>query len=84
MEIFVICRQGGLVLQPFGLFSLLQTLMGEQTTTPTPNNTEPKNVENTTEPPPTTQEENNVSQENRQAVLQFLQAHEQRAKRTKR
>ena len=70
-------------MQPFGLFSLLQTLIGDKNATPSPPPTEQKNVENDGENPPPLQEERSVSQDNRQAVLQFLQAHEQRAKQIK-
>jgi hypothetical protein len=70
-------------LQPFGLFSLLQTLAGGVSSA----KTEPADSVQTPPTPPPARETDDthgeVNESNRQAILQFLQAHDQRAKKTK-
>lgn len=68
-------------MEPFGLFQLLQTLL----TPPTPpaqNPSEPPAFEEaeTNAPPPPPMDENTPAKD---AYLQFMQAHDTRAKRTK-
>ena len=67
-------------MQPFGLFSLLQNLL--ENTSSTDNATPTAPSEEST-PPSTPPVENVEHTENRQAILNFLTAHEQRARKTK-
>ena len=70
-------------MQPFGIFSLLQSLLNNQNPQTAPSEPEQEIKENNVENAPLPQVENTANQENRQAVLHFFEAHEQRAKRTK-
>lgn len=67
-------------MQPFGLFSLLQNLLENTSSTDNATSTTPS--EEST-PPPETPVENLERNENRQAILNFLTAHEQRARKTR-
>ena len=70
-------------MQPFGLFSFLQSLLGEQNPTASPVKEDAPNPEKAENSPTPTSDETPSSQENMQAVLQFLQAHDSRVARTK-
>ena len=71
-------------MQPFGLFSLLQTLASSATAPQTPpaDDTNAPSAE-PCEQPVVDEPRDTANESNRQAVLQFLQAHEQRAKQIK-
>ena len=70
-------------MQPFGLFSFLQTLLGENNPPSNPSEVDAPATEKASNESLPTPEEITPTTDNQQALLQFLQAHDNRIARTK-